>query len=174
MLTFITGGARSGKSSFAQNRALEQSPTPVYVATAKVWDAEFEQRVERHKQERGPEWTSYEQYQQLASLPLTEKTVVIDCVTLWLTNYFVDYNENVDACLQAFKDELDALVHINANIILISNEIGMGVHAHTESGRKFTDLQGWANQYAATQADEVILMVSGLPVYIKNHDYDSK
>lgn len=169
MLTFITGGARSGKSSFAQKKALELSRDPVYIATAKVWDQEFEQRVERHKQERGPEWNSYEQHQNLATLPLSGKTVVIDCVTLWLTNFFVEYKEDVDACLDAFKKELASLSAIDAHFLLISNEIGMGVHAHTESGRKFTDLQGWANQYAASIADEVVFMVSGLPMYLKEN-----
>lgn len=169
MLTFITGGARSGKSSFATNKALELSENPVYIATAKVWDKEFEQRVDRHKKERGPEWTSFEQCQNLSSLPLTGKVVVIDCVTLWLTNFFVEYKENVDECLNAFKKEMEDILKVDATFILISNEIGMGVHAHTESGRKFTDLQGWANQYAASKADEAIFMVSGLPMVLKGN-----
>lgn len=169
MLTFVTGGARSGKSSYALNKALELSKNPVYIATAKVWDKEFEQRVDRHKKERGPEWTSFEQWQNLSSLPLTGKVVVIDCVTLWLTNFFVEYKENVDECLNAFKKEMEDILKVDATFILISNEIGMGVHAHTESGRKFTDLQGWANQYAASKADEAIFMVSGLPMVIKGN-----
>lgn len=167
MLTFITGGARSGKSSFALNKARELSENPIYIATAKVWDKEFEQRVDRHKKERGPEWTSFEQWQNLSSLPLAGKVVVIDCVTLWLTNFFVEYKENVDECLSAFKEEIDELLKVDASLLLISNEIGMGVHAHSESGRKFTDLQGWANQYAASKANEVIFMVSGLPMVLK-------
>lgn len=169
MLTFVTGGARSGKSSYALNKALELSKNPVYIATAKVWDKEFEQRVDRHKKERGPEWTSFEQWQNLSSLPLTGKVVVIDCVTLWLTNFFVEYKENVDECLNVFKKEMEDILKVDATFILISNEIGMGVHAHTESGRKFTDLQGWANQYAASKADEAIFMVSGIPMVIKGN-----
>lgn len=169
MLTFITGGARSGKSSFAVNKALKLSENPVYIATAKVWDKEFEQRVDRHRKERGPEWTSYETWRDLSSLPLQGRTVVIDCVTLWLTNFFVEYKEDVDRCLDAFRKEIDELLKVEAEFLLISNEIGMGVHAHSESGRKFTDLQGWANQYAASKADNVIFMVSGLPMTLKGN-----
>ncbi|MEQ9266823.1 MAG: bifunctional adenosylcobinamide kinase/adenosylcobinamide-phosphate guanylyltransferase [Balneolaceae bacterium] len=169
MLTFITGGARSGKSSFAVNKALKLSENPVYIATARVWDKEFEQRVNRHKEERGPEWTTYEAWKDLSSLPLQGRTVVIDCVTLWLTNFFVEYKEDVDRCLDVFKKEIDELLKIEAEFLLISNEIGMGVHAHSESGRKFTDLQGWANQYAASKAENVIFMVSGLPMTLKGN-----
>lgn len=168
MFTFVTGGARSGKSKFAQERALSLSPNPVYLATAKIWDAEFKERVHRHIEDRGPEWTTYEKYQELSTLPLQDKVVVIDCLTLWLTNYFNDFKMDVDQCLEAFKTELDALLKMDIHLLLISNEIGMGVHAHSESGRKFTDLQGWANQYVASLANEVVFMVSGLPMTLKS------
>ena len=94
--------------------------------------------------------------------------VVIDCVTLWLTNFFSLYKYDVAQSLQAIKEEIDALKKTGATFFIISNEIGMGVHAETEIGRKFTDLQGWANQYIAQQADKVVLMVSGIAVNIKN------
>ncbi len=168
MLTFITGGARSGKSRYAQERALSLSANPVYIATAKIWDSEFQERVDRHVEERGKEWVTYEAYQELNTLPLQNKVVVIDCLTLWLTNYFSDFKMDVDQCLESFKEELSGLLAIDAHFLLISNEIGMGVHTHSESGRKFTDLQGWANQHAASVANEVIFMVSGLPMTLKS------
>ncbi|MBY0427063.1 MAG: bifunctional adenosylcobinamide kinase/adenosylcobinamide-phosphate guanylyltransferase [Cytophagales bacterium] len=170
MLTFITGGARSGKSGFAQKSALGLSENPIYIATAKVWDTEFEQRVNRHKADRGPEWTSIEAFRKLASLPIQGKIVVIDCVTLWLTNLYVEHSYDIEACLHEFKQELDDLLVVDTHIFLISNELGMGLHAETEMGRKFTDLQGWANQYAANKADEVVFMVSGIPMYIKKQE----
>jgi adenosylcobinamide kinase/adenosylcobinamide-phosphate guanylyltransferase len=166
-LVFITGGARSGKSRYAQQIALERSEQPVYVATARLWDDEFRQRVERHRQERDERWTSIEEEKWLSRLPLEGKVAVIDCVTLWITNFFSDTRYDVDACLEACRREIDALVRQNAFLILISNEIGMGLHADTESGRKFTDLQGWINQYIAAKADQVIFMISGIPLNVK-------
>lgn len=169
-IIFITGGARSGKSSYAQNEALQLSIHPVYVATAKVYsnDDEFKQRVQRHKDDRDERWTSIEEQFYISKLDLANKVVVIDCVTLWLTNFFSLYKYDVAQSLQAIKEEIDALKKTGATFFIISNEIGMGVHAETEIGRKFTDLQGWANQYIAQQADKVVLMVSGIAVNIKN------
>jgi adenosylcobinamide kinase/adenosylcobinamide-phosphate guanylyltransferase len=167
-LIFITGGARSGKSRHAQELALQYSDQPVYVATARVWDEEFRQRIDRHRQERDERWTSIEEEKQLSRLPLTGKVVVIDCVTLWITNYFSDMRYDVASCLEACRQEIDGLAQKDAVLILISNEIGMGMHADTEAGRKFTDLQGWVNQYIAALANQVIFMVSGIPMTIKN------
>lgn len=167
MIHFITGGARSGKSSYAQNCALELDTNPVYVATAKIWDKEFEQRVKRHQADRTEEWTNYEETLYLSTLPLNGKTVVIDCVTLWLTNFFLHHEQDIECCLKEFKKEIDQLLNYQGNIFIVSNEIGMGVHAETEVGRKFTDLQGFANQYVASKATSVTLMVSGIPMKIK-------
>ena len=167
MIIYISGGARSGKSSFAQKIALEKSANPVYVATARIWDDDFAKRVARHKAERGPEWTSLECEQNVHLLPLENHVVVIDCVTLWLTNLFMADHEDIEKTLAAFKTEIDAISKLKGTFIIISNEIGMGVHADTELGRKFTDLQGWANQYVAAKAEEAILMVSGLPLILK-------
>lgn len=167
MIIYLSGGARSGKSRFAQEMALKLSPNPVYVATAKIWDEDFKQRVKRHQQERGPEWTNFEAYRDIYKLPIENRIVVIDCVTLWLTNYWMDYNMHIEKVLEDFRNEIDRTAELAGTFIIISNEIGMGVHADTEVGRKFTDLQGWANQYVAAKADEAIFMVSGLPLYLK-------
>jgi adenosylcobinamide kinase/adenosylcobinamide-phosphate guanylyltransferase len=166
-LTFITGGARSGKSRYAQELALQRSPQPVYVATARIWDADFMERIDRHRKQRGPEWVSIEEEKQLSRLPLAGKVAVIDCITLWITNFFSDTHYNVEACLQACQQELDKLLQQDADLIVISNEIGMGLHADTEAGRKFTDLHGWINQYIAARANRVIFMISGVPLTVK-------
>ena len=93
---------------------------------------------------------------------------VIDCVTLWLTNFFVDTKNDVELSLELAKTEIDKIANQeNATIIIVSNEIGMGLHADTHIGRKFTELQGWMNQYIAKKSDTVVLMVSGIPVTIK-------
>jgi adenosylcobinamide kinase / adenosylcobinamide-phosphate guanylyltransferase len=166
-IIFITGGARSGKSRYAQELALQKSSHPVYVATAHQWDDEFRQRVQRHKQERDERWTSIEEEKYISRLPLAGKVAVIDCITLWLTNFFLELKQDIDACLEACKKEIGELARQDAVLIIISNEIGMGIHADTESGRRFTDLQGWMNQYIAAKADTVIFMVSGIPLTVK-------
>jgi adenosylcobinamide kinase/adenosylcobinamide-phosphate guanylyltransferase len=166
-IIFITGGVRSGKSSHGQELALRLSNAPVYLATARKWDAEFERRISRHRQDRDERWTSIEEEKYISRLPLQGRVVVIDCVTLWITNFFSDTRGDIDASLDACKDEIDRLCELDATLIIISNEIGMGMHADTESGRKFADLQGWINQYIAAKAREVILMVSGIPVTVK-------
>jgi len=167
MLVFITGGVRSGKSAYAMKRAKELTLEPVYIATAKIWDEDFQKRVRRHQDERGPEWTSIEAYRDLHLLPLEGRVVVIDCVTLWLTNFFMERENDIDLSLSDFKKEIDKLVLVDATFMIISNELGMGMHADTEVGRKFADLQGWANQYVADKSSEAVFMVSGLPMFLK-------
>jgi len=166
-MTFITGGARSGKSRYAQQLALSRSGNPVYVATARIWDAEFRQRVEVHRKDRDERWTLLEEEKWLSRLSLDGRVAVIDCVTLWITNFFADLKYDVAACLEACDREIESLLRQDVELIVISNEIGMGLHADTESGRKFTDLQGWINQSLAAKADEAIFMVSGLPLQVK-------
>ena len=167
MIVYISRGARSGKSSFAQQMALKFSPEPVYVATAKVWDQDFAERVARHKNDRGPEWRLIEAERDIHFQPIADRVVVIDCVTLWLTNLFMLYEQNIETALAAFKSDIDEIFALNGVFIIISNEIGMGLHAETAVGRQFTDLQGWANQYVALKATEAIFMVSGLPLWLK-------
>jgi adenosylcobinamide kinase/adenosylcobinamide-phosphate guanylyltransferase len=173
-IIFITGGARSGKSRHAQELALEMSDKPVYVATARSWDDDFRERIRRHQSERDERWTSLEEEKYISRLELQGKVAVIDCVTLWLTNFFVDTKNDIEASLEACKKEIDALCRIDAVLIVISNEIGLGGHAETEIGRKFTDLQGWVNQYIAQKSRKVILMISGIPVIIKDTSLPAK
>ncbi len=165
-ITFITGGQRSGKSSHAQKLAEEHSSAPIYLATSRIWDDDFRQRVERHQNDRGNQWTTIEEEKQLSKLPFKGQTVLLDCITLWLTNIFYDNNNNVEKTLKEAKTEWDAFINQDINLIVVSNELGMGVHPENEIARKFADLQGWMNQYIAKKADEVILMVSGIPLEI--------
>lgn len=168
MIYLITGGERSGKSSYAQNLALELSNSPIYVATARKWDADFQNRIDRHQQERDERWTNIEKEKHLSEIDFSGKVALIDCVTLWLTNFFVDTKNDVTLSLEEAKKEfLLMAAQENATLIIVTNEIGMGVHAETHIGRKFTELQGWMNQFLASKADEVVLMVSGIPVKIK-------
>ena len=165
-IILITGGARSGKSRYAEKLALSLSKNPVYVATAHVWDDEFRERVKKHQERRGPEWTNIEEEKQLSKHDLTGRVAVIDCITLWGTNVFYELQE-VEPSLEALKAEFDKFVAQDATFIFVTNEIGMGGVSENAVQRKFTDLQGWMNQYVASMADEVVLMVSGIPVVVK-------
>lgn len=165
-IILITGGARSGKSRYAEQLARSLTSNPVYVATAHIWDKEFGERVRRHQERRGPEWTTIEEEKQLSRHNLEGRVAVIDCITLWCTNYFFEMKE-VDATLDALKDEFDRFTTPEATYIFVTNEIGMGGVSDNDVQRRFTDLQGWMNQYVASKADEVVLMVAGIPVKIK-------
>lgn len=166
-IILITGGARSGKSSYAEKLALSLSPHPVYLATAHVWDEEFRQRVIRHQAARGPEWTNIEEEKELSKHDVNGRVVLIDCVTLWCTNFFYESQGNVKQALEAVKQEFNRFTTQEATFIFVTNEIGMGGTSENELQRKFTDMQGWMNQYVAARADEVTLMVCGIPLKIK-------
>mgnify|MGYP000941162908 FL=1 len=163
----ITGGERSGKSAYAETEALRLSSQPVYIATARIWDEEFAERVRRHQERRGTEWTNIEEEKALSRHPLSGRTVLIDCVTLWATNFFFDLEQDIDRALQEMKAELERLFAQDAHFILVTNEIGLGGVPMDPVQRRFTDLQGWINQYIAARADRVTLMVCGIPVPVK-------
>ncbi|WP_394757946.1 bifunctional adenosylcobinamide kinase/adenosylcobinamide-phosphate guanylyltransferase [Flavobacterium sp.] len=170
MIYLITGGERSGKSSYAENLAKELAENPMYVATARKWDDDFQKRIDRHQKDRDDRWTNIEKEKHLSEIYFSGKVAVIDCVTLWLTNFFVDNKNDVELCLEQAKSEFDGIANQkDTTIIIITNEIGMGVHADTHIGRKFTELQGWMNQYLAKKADTVVLMISGIPATIKGN-----
>ena len=166
-IILITGGQRSGKSSYALKLALKLSPNPVYLATSAVWDDEHLQRIERHKRDRGSEWTNIEELTELQNVVVNGRIVVIDCVTLWATNFFSRSNGDTECSFDELKDRFNRFVQQEATFIFVTNEIGLGGVSANDLQRRFTDLIGWTNQYIAQQADEMVLMVSGIPVYIK-------
>lgn len=172
-IVLITGGQRSGKSQYAEQLALSLSEHPVYLATAHIWDEEFRQRVMKHQERRGSQWTNIEEERMLSRHDLTGRVVVIDCITLWCTNFFFDRNKpdweqpTVEEALEAVKAEFDKFTSQEATFIFVTNEIGSGGVSTDVIQRRFTDLEGWMNQYVASVADEVVLMVSGIPVRIK-------
>lgn len=166
-IILITGGERSGKSMYAEKMALTLSQNPVYLATSRIWDEEFKERVRIHKERRGKEWTNVEKDKELSSVDVNGRVVVIDCVTLWCTNYFFDLASDVNRSLEALKEEFNRFTQQDATFIFVTNEIGSGPVSDNKIQRMFTDLQGWMNQYIASKADVVYLMVSGIPVLIK-------
>ncbi|MGY5352654.1 bifunctional adenosylcobinamide kinase/adenosylcobinamide-phosphate guanylyltransferase [Wenyingzhuangia sp. IMCC45533] len=167
MIYYITGGERSGKSSHAQKLAEDLSENPYYLATSRIWDNDFKHRVERHVNDRDERWTTIEEEKYLSEVIPKKSVVVIDCVTLWLTNFYADHKYDVEKCLTTVRAEINKLKSTDATLIIISNEIGMGVHADTQIGRKFTELQGWVNQEIAQISDKATFMVSGIPMILK-------
>lgn len=166
-IILITGGQRSGKSKKAEELALSLAADPVYLATAHIWDEEFQERVRIHQERRGPQWTNIEEEIYLSRHDLTGRVVVIDCVTLWLTNFFFANNSDTNLSLKLAKEEFEKFTEPDATYIFVTNEIGSGGVSDNAIQRKFTDLQGWMNQFIASKADEVALMVSGITVKVK-------
>lgn len=166
-ITLITGGQRSGKSQYAERLALSLSPNPVYMATSRIWDDEHRKRIERHQANRGKEWVNIEEEKALSRHQLNGKVILIDCVTLWATNFFFDMQSDTEGALSVLKGEFDQFVEQDAQFIFVTNEIGMGEMSQNEVQRKFADLQGWLNQYIAARADEVFLMVCGMAMKVK-------
>jgi len=164
-LTFVLGGARSGKSRYAE-RLVSALPSPwAYVATAEAGDHEMAVRIRAHRARRGPSWRTIEAPRDLqAALAACENMpVLIDCLTLWLSNLLL-----ADADIDRETERLErALAEAAAPIVLVANEVGSGIVPDHPLGRKFRDLQGVLNQRIAARADRVVLIVAGLPVAVK-------
>ena len=164
----VTGGQRSGKSMFAERLALSMSARPVYLASAHVYDEEMKKRVEIHKQRREKHWRNLE-----SPLHITENTfqatdvVLLDCLTLWATNWFFELGEQVEDSLMEMKKQIEEVLKTGATFIMVTNEVGLGGVSANAMQRRFADLQGYLNQFVAERAEEVYLIVSGIPIKIK-------
>ena len=169
MIHLITGGKRSGKSAYAQQLALAQSDHPVYLATAPPYpsDDSWTKRIARHRQSRDVRWKNLEEPLYLHRVVPTQRVVVIDCITLWLSNWLTEETYDQEIALKAAQQEFDRVVLVESALLIVTNEVGMGLHADTSAGRDFVELQGWVNQYIAQCAERVTFMVAGLPLSIK-------
>ncbi len=169
-IILVTGGERSGKSTYAERLALSLSPSPLYIATARLRDddEDFRQRVRRHQERRGPQWETVEEPHYLSHVDVKGRVTLVDCLTLWATDYLpAEGLPNVEETLRQLKEELGIFTNQDATFIFVTNEIGMGGISPNALQRRFADLMGWLNQHVAQMADEVVLMVSGVPVKIK-------
>ncbi len=169
-VTFITGGARSGKSRFAEELAFRHGEPLLYIATAGCGDGEMATRIERHQERRGSAWQTIEEQYDLAGVISGHdgwfKAILVDCVTLWLTNLLLKY-EDKSAVLKEVSRTTALFSALKTPLFLVSNEVGMGIIPDNPLGRTFCDLSGEANELLAAAADEVYVTFSGLPLKLK-------
>jgi adenosylcobinamide kinase/adenosylcobinamide-phosphate guanylyltransferase len=174
-LTLILGGARSGKSSFAEKIARESGKPVLFIATATAGDDEMAERIRNHRASRSADWQTLELPLELGrnlDAPIAE-VVIVDCITLLVTNVLLSLPEDTPAetVMQKLQVEIDELIAAQARLggqwLLVSNEVGLGLVPPYPLGRVYRDALGWANQALARAAERVIFMVAGIPMVVK-------
>lgn len=184
-IIFVTGGARSGKSTYAISNAARCSGNKAYIATAEALDEEMRERIETHKIQRGKDWDTYEETFRIAKIINETEgkytAIVIDCLTLWLSNIFMR-TSNTKYRTRTIAKEIDKLLDSLSyfkkapvcnhgtgpcSLYIVSNEVGMGIVPENDMARKFRDMSGLLNQGVAEISDEVYLLISGIPLKVK-------
>ncbi|MFK5949551.1 MAG: bifunctional adenosylcobinamide kinase/adenosylcobinamide-phosphate guanylyltransferase [Methylococcales bacterium] len=173
MIELVLGGARSGKSKYAEQQAIESAKQVIYIATAEARDTEMKLRIDRHQQDRPQSWHTVEEPVFLAKVindhAQQNGCLLVDCLTLWLSNILFDKKGRVQQTI--FENETTALFESLSNfsgqIILVSNELGLGVIAMDKMTRRFVDEAGFLHQKIATLSDKVVLVTAGLPQVLK-------
>jgi adenosylcobinamide kinase/adenosylcobinamide-phosphate guanylyltransferase len=183
-IVLITGGARSGKSTYAEEVAKKANSGVLYIATSIPFDDEMKDRVKKHKERRPDTWHTFEGYKNLKQVFYNNEmefdTILLDCVTIMVTNLMFDRagdnfdeldNEDIDSMeneiLYEVSDFLKEVEKNSKTVILVTNEIGCGIVPEYKMSRVFRDIAGRVNQYIATRADEVHMVVCGIPIKIK-------
>lgn len=182
-IILVTGGARSGKSNFAESLCKSRNNKTAYIATSIPFDEEMKDRVRKHKESRPQNWTTYEIYKDIYSIVKEiandHKTIILDCVTLLVNNLMFSYDIDVDDAnsnqinqLEIYiKDQVIKLLEetkkTDLYVVLVTNELGMGIIPGNKLSRVYSDIVGRVNQYIASQSDEVYFVVSSIPMKIK-------
>ncbi len=182
-IVLVTGGARSGKSNFAESLCIKQNNKTAYIATSIPFDDEMKNRVKKHQQSRPSDWKTYEIYKDIFSiieeLNLNHNTVIMDCVTLMVNNLMFTYGIDVDNATSEQLNELEEYIKnqtiklleevkkTDLYFVIVSNEIGMGIVPENKLSRIYGDFVGRANQLIAKYSDEVYFVVSGIPMKVK-------
>ena len=172
MLELVLGGARSGKSAYAEQLATNQQVDVTYIATAQAGDDEMAQRIAQHQAQRPTNWKTVEAPLELAHVlqheAAADRCLLVDCLTLWLTNCLLQEKQNFWS--QQREQFLQRLGELPGSIILVSNEVGHGIVPLGELNRRFVDEAGWLHQAVAQRADRVVLVTAGLPQYLKGNE----
>lgn len=182
-ITYVTGGTRSGKSEFAEKRIFASQKNKIYIATAILFDEEMNERARHHQQQRGENWITLEAHQNLPHLLENYKNnnniILLDCLTNLVTNRMFDMCDNWDSIKikkvveieHSIRNEVKYLINFiqksNLELIVVTNELGMGLIPATPLGRHFLDICGRINQYVAKKANAAYFIVSGLPIQLK-------
>jgi len=168
----IIGGAKSGKSRVALNLCGAAAPCRIFLATAQAWDEEMETRITRHRLERGPEWQTVEEPlrlgQALRKNDGPDRVILVDCLTLWLSNLYMHHGESEECIVEEIDHFADTLLQIEAPVVLVSNEVGMGIVPDNSLSRGYRDAAGLMNQKMAAMSRKVVFVVAGLPVVLKD------
>ena len=172
-MIYITGGCRSGKSRYALHYANQHFSKKLFLATCEVLDEEMARRVENHKKVRGPEWQTIEEpleiIKKIKEFGMDGGVILIDCLTLWLYNLLMKWDNDLKII-----DETEKLIEMikqsPSSVILVSNEVGMGIVPADPLSRRYRDLLGTMNQRIAEALDTVIFMVSGIPIFLKGKE----
>jgi adenosylcobinamide kinase/adenosylcobinamide-phosphate guanylyltransferase len=168
-VVLITGGARSGKSRYAEERAAGLGARLLYLATGEPGDEEMARRIAEHRKRRGERWVTIEEPLQvrrtLAEHQGKVDCAVVDCLTLWVSNLLIQRGE--ESVTKATEDLIQGLPQLNFHLLFVTNEVGWGIVPDNSLARQFRDLSGWANQRIAEVVDEVVLMIAGIPFTVK-------
>jgi len=173
MIELVLGGARSGKSCYAEQVAIESGISVIYIATAEAGDAEMQTRIEKHRQDRPHHWQTVEEPIKLADIiqqySSSNSCLLVDCLTLWLTNILFDKQGNEQQSL--FKQESQALFKaldvFSGQLVMVSNEVGLGIVPIDKMTRRFVDEVGLLHQKIVSYSDKVVLVTAGLPQILK-------
>jgi adenosylcobinamide kinase/adenosylcobinamide-phosphate guanylyltransferase len=167
-LTLVLGGARSGKSRYAEALIEGAAPAALYLATAEARDDEMAERIRRHRARRGARWTTIEEPLDLAprlrELAEVPKPILVDCLTLWLAN-LLEAARDIDREIAGL---IEALPRLPAPAVLVANEVGLGIVPENALARAFRDHAGRLNQAVAERAERVVFMAAGLPLFLKD------
>jgi adenosylcobinamide kinase / adenosylcobinamide-phosphate guanylyltransferase len=165
----ITGGARSGKSRYAEKRSAELGSRRLYIATAEAKDEEMARRIAAHQQGRGDAWTTTEVPVELTKALLAQRgrtdCALVDCLTLWLSNLLLQRDQIYAE--RKVEELVTTLSRLDFHVVLVTNEVGWGIVPDNPLARQFRDLAGWTNQRIAAIANEVVLTVAGIPTVLK-------
>lgn len=182
-IILVTGGARSGKSNFAENLCRNRNNSTAYIATSIAFDDEMKNRVKKHQEVRPKNWNTYEIYRDIYKIindiSIKHQTVILDCVTLLVNNLMFNYDVDIDKANQEEINELELYIKSQANklieeikktdlyFVFVTNELGMGIVPANKLSRVYSDIAGRINQQIALSSDEVYFVVSGIPMKIK-------
>jgi adenosylcobinamide kinase/adenosylcobinamide-phosphate guanylyltransferase len=168
----VAGGARSGKSTFALNICNEMPGRHVFIATAQAFDDEMRDRINRHREKRGQGWDTLEESMEitarLGDIDDYDSVILVDCMTLWLNNLFMKYESDDEKIYQKIDNVIEALADVRGKVVVVSNEVGMGIVPENKLSRRYRDAAGYMNKRIGKIAKKVVIILVGLPLILKD------